>query len=45
MKIYKIYKIYKAKVRKYINNLESTKYKEYDHIQSKNAVVVVYTFI
>ena len=28
----KIYKIYKAKVRKYINNLESTKYKEYDNI-------------
>ena len=28
----KIYKIYKAKVRKYINNLESIKYKEYDNI-------------
>ena len=28
----KIYKIYKAKVRKYINNLENIKYKEYDNI-------------
>ena len=28
----KINKIYKAKVRKYINNLESIKYKEYDNI-------------
>ena len=28
----KIYKIYKAKVRKYTNNLESIKYKEYDNI-------------
>ena len=28
----KIHKIYKAKIRKYINNLESIKYKEYDNI-------------
>ena len=28
----KICKIYKTKVRKYINNLESIKYKEYDNI-------------
>ena len=28
----KIYKIYKAKVGKYINNLESIKYKEYANI-------------
>ena len=41
----KIYKIYKAKVRKYINNLESIKYKECDNISSKNTLVVAYTFI
>ena len=28
----KIYKIYKAIVGKYINNLESVEYKEYDNI-------------
>ena len=28
----KIYKIYKEKVGKYINNLESIKYKEYDNL-------------
>ena len=28
----KIYKIYKAKVRKYINELKSIKYKDYKNI-------------